>query len=78
MTAGPPTPASPSSPSIRPGSRGPDILAHVETLFERLLADGDARLPGDRRIANRARTAGEGITVEDTLYATVCELAGRA
>ncbi len=57
---------------------GPGFRAHVEELFERLLANGDARLPGDRRLANRARTAGEGITVEDALYATVCKLAGRA
>ena len=56
---------------------GPGFRAHVEALFERLLADGDARLPGDRRLANRARTANEGITVEDRLYATVRELAGR-
>ena len=57
---------------------GPGFPAHVEALFERLLADGDARLPGDRRLANRARTAEEGITVEDALYATVQDLARKA
>ena len=57
---------------------GPGFLAHVEELFERVLANGDARLPGDRRLAARARTAEEGITVEDALYATVLGLAGRA
>ena len=57
---------------------GPGFSAHVEGLFERLLADGDARLPGDRRLANRARTAEEGITVEDALYATVQDLARKA
>ncbi len=57
---------------------GPGFLAHVEALFERLLANGDARLPGDRRLAARARTAEDGITVEDALYATVQGLAGRA
>ena len=57
---------------------GPGFLAHVEELFERLLANGEARLPGDRRLAARARTGDAGITVEDALYATVRELAGRA
>ena len=56
---------------------GPGFPAHVEELFERLLSNGEARLPGDRRLAARARTGEEGITVEDALYATVRELAGR-
>jgi len=57
---------------------GPGFLAHVEELFARLLSNGEARLPGDRRLAARARTPEEGITVEDTLYATVLGLAGKA
>ncbi len=57
---------------------GPGFLVHVEELFERLLSNGEARLPGDRRLAARARTAEDGITVEDALYATVLGLAGTA
>ncbi len=57
---------------------GPGFFAHVEELFERLLANGEARLPGDRRLAARARTGEDGITVEDALFAAVRGLAGRA
>ena len=56
---------------------GPGFSDHVEELFERLLSNGEARLPGDRRLVARARTAEDGITVEDALYATVRGLAGR-
>ncbi len=56
---------------------GGGFLAHVEELFERVLANGTARLPGDRRHKARARTAAEGIAVEDALHATVLGLAGR-
>ncbi len=57
---------------------GPGFPAHVEELFERLLSNGEARLPGDRRLAARVRTAQDGIAVEDALYDTVRGLAGRA
>ncbi len=64
--------------AIDPGRlAGPGFLAHVEALFDRLLANGEARLPGDRRLTARARTAEEGITVEDALYTTLQGLAGR-
>ncbi len=56
---------------------GPGFLSHIEELFERVLANGEARLPGDRRLKARARTAVEGIQVDDALHATVLGLAGR-
>lgn len=56
---------------------GPGFLSHIEELFERVLANGEARLPGDRRLAARARMAVEGIRVDDALHATVLGLAGR-
>jgi delta1-piperideine-2-carboxylate reductase len=53
-----------------------DALARGERLFERLLAMDGTRLPGDRRIANRARTPTEGIEIPARLHATISELIG--
>ena len=54
--------------------QGDGFLARVEKLFERLLSDDGARLPGDRRHAARARTAAEGVQVQQPLYDTLLEL----
>ena len=54
---------------------GPGFRAHVETLLRRVLANGEARLPGDRRHRARARTQTEGIAVDDALLARVRKLA---
>ena len=48
--------------------------AHGETVFEAIVSQPGARLPGDRRIGNRARTAAEGITIPRSLYDTVWSL----
>ena len=57
-------------------SAGDGFLAHAENLFRRILADGGTRLPADRRHANRARTAVEGIAIPTALYETLQELRG--
>jgi (2R)-3-sulfolactate dehydrogenase (NADP+) len=48
---------------------GPGFLARVETLLAAMLEDEGVRLPGDRRLATRARFARDGIAVPDTLMA---------
>ncbi len=53
---------------------GEDFLGRVEGLFQRILGDGEARLPGDRRHANRARANREGIEVPDALYDKITAL----
>ena len=53
-----------------------DALARGERLFERLLAMKGTRLPGDRRIANRARTSTEGVEIPARLHATILGLIG--
>jgi delta1-piperideine-2-carboxylate reductase len=58
--------------AIDPGkSAGAGFAAHAESLFQHILADGEARLPADRRHANRARTAVEGIAIPAALYETL-------
>lgn len=52
-----------------------NFLARVESLFERILADGDARLPGDRRLANRARIPSEGAVLPKPLVDEVQRIA---
>ncbi len=50
---------------------GAGHLGRIEDFFQRILNDGDARLPGDRRHANRQRTASEGTTIPPALYETL-------
>jgi len=52
-----------------------NFLERVETLFGMILADGDARLPGDRRLANRARIPAEGAVLPAKLVEEVREIA---
>lgn len=54
----------------------PDASTRAERLFERLLAMEGTRLPGDRRIAARARTPAEGVEIPATLHATILDLIG--
>ena len=63
--------------AMDPDAFGADsFLERVESLFERILADGDARLPGDRRLANRARIPKEGAVLPAKLVAEVRAIAG--
>lgn len=60
----------------------PGALAGRETYLERLeiligamLADGDVRLPGERRRENEARARQNGVAIEDALYQELRKLA---
>jgi delta1-piperideine-2-carboxylate reductase len=55
-----------------------DPRVHGERLFEQMLAQDGVRLPGDRRIAARAKTPETGVTIPESLYATIRELAAVA
>ena len=48
-------------------------LQHSESFLERLAGMEGAHMPGNRRYANRARSAAEGIAVSDTLLASCRE-----
>ncbi len=55
--------------ALDPARFGQDrFLARIEGLFHEMLADEGVRLPGDRRLANRARTQREGIILPKILY----------
>jgi (2R)-3-sulfolactate dehydrogenase (NADP+) len=54
------------------------FLERIETLVATMLADSGVRLPGDRRRANRARLAAEGIAIAPDLMAKIRALAGEA
>jgi delta1-piperideine-2-carboxylate reductase len=47
---------------------------HAERLFEAILAQEGARLPGDRRIESRKRTEAEGISIPRSLHETIVGL----
>lgn len=53
-----------------------DAAARGERLFGRLLAMEGTRLPGERRIANRARTPTEGVEIPASLHRTIMGLIG--
>ncbi|MEM8625501.1 MAG: Ldh family oxidoreductase [Pseudomonadota bacterium] len=55
---------------------GRDWVARAETLFAEIAAIEGTRLPGDRRIANRAKTARDGIMAKAPLLAEIRSLAG--
>ena len=58
--------------AMDPDAFGADaFLERVETLFAMILADGDARLPGDRRLANRALIPKEGAVLPKALVEEV-------
>ena len=46
-------------------------LAHAERLFERILAQDGARLPGQRRFEARERSRADGVEIDDELLARV-------
>jgi delta1-piperideine-2-carboxylate reductase len=50
------------------------VLDHGEKLFAAILAQEGARLPGDRRYANRTKTPEAGITIPRSLHETIMGL----
>lgn len=62
--------------AMDPARFGQDaFLARVETLFEEMLAQDGVRLPGDRRLENRARTPTEGVHIPKPLHDEVAAIA---
>lgn len=49
-------------------------LEHAEKIFAAIMSEEHARLPGDRRIENRARTAKDGIAIPRSLYESILAL----
>jgi delta1-piperideine-2-carboxylate reductase len=47
---------------------GDRFLDRTEELFRRLVSDNGARLPGDRRYANRARSLAQGLSIEKSVH----------
>jgi (2R)-3-sulfolactate dehydrogenase (NADP+) len=65
--------------AIDPAAFGGDAAAQrIGELVEAIEAEGTARIPGSLRRARREKAAGEGIAVEDALFARLAELAGAA
>ncbi len=52
--------------------------AHAEAFFGEMLAEPGVRLPGARRIANRARSQTEGVRLPAELHAKIVELSGHS
>jgi delta1-piperideine-2-carboxylate reductase len=50
------------------------FLTRVEGLFERIAAQDGTRIPGDRRYANRARSATDGVECPAALYQQILDL----
>ena len=50
------------------------FLQRIENLFDRILAQEGTRLPGDRRYANRARSADDGIECQAALHQQILEM----
>lgn len=64
---------------IDPGRAGaPEFMSRTSLLFQRLAANGDARLPGSRRHAARARALEHGIDVDDETYRSLLALAEKS
>jgi (2R)-3-sulfolactate dehydrogenase (NADP+) len=57
------------------GGRAEDVAARVASITARMLAEPGVRLPGDRRLALRARHAASGIPYPSTLLAELRRLA---
>jgi len=55
---------------------GPDFLPRMGVLAAAMEAEEGVRLPGDRRLANRARAAKEGLTIAPALLSEITALAG--
>ena len=55
---------------------GPDFLPRMGSLAAAMEAEDGVRLPGDRRMANRARAAKEGLIIAPALLSEINALAG--
>jgi (2R)-3-sulfolactate dehydrogenase (NADP+) len=65
--------------ALDPGAfGGAAMLAHCEELLQAMLEQPGVRLPGDRRLMNRARLSAVGITTPRTLYEDLQRRAGHA
>lgn len=53
-----------------------NFAVRVSMLFESIISQPGARLPGDRRLAQRAQAESAGISLSETLYNDICERAG--
>jgi (2R)-3-sulfolactate dehydrogenase (NADP+) len=51
-----------------PAAFDADYLARIERIFAAMIAQDGVRLPGDRRLEARARTARDGVLIDDDLY----------
>ena len=56
---------------------GADVLDRAEQLFQAILSEDGVQLPGDKRLARRARAEKDGIQVADALHAELIKRAGR-
>jgi len=57
---------------------GPGFLARMDALVATMTAEDGVRLPGDRRLANRAKAAAEGLNLSPALHSELLTLAGGA
>jgi (2R)-3-sulfolactate dehydrogenase (NADP+) len=66
-TAGPPPATGQIMIALNPASFGPG-LAHLETLFATVAGESGARLPGERRLANRRAACVDGIEIKEAWF----------
>jgi (2R)-3-sulfolactate dehydrogenase (NADP+) len=57
---------------------GPGFLARMEALVATMSAEDGVRLPGDRRLASRAKAAANGLALSRVLHSELLTLAGDA
>lgn len=72
-TDGPPTGVGQFVVAFDPAAFDKGYAGRIETLFAAMLAQDGVRLPGDRRLAARERTAREGVMVDEALLARIRE-----
>jgi (2R)-3-sulfolactate dehydrogenase (NADP+) len=58
------------------GFSGSNYMDQIEALVSKILGQKGTRLPGDRRIRARERTAKEGVNLERSLYQEILSLCG--
>jgi (2R)-3-sulfolactate dehydrogenase (NADP+) len=57
---------------------GPGFLDRMDALVATMTAEDGVRLPGDRRLASRAKAAADGLALSPALHSELLTLAGRA
>lgn len=67
--AGPPPGVGQFVMAFDPDAFAPGFAARLERLASAVAQDGGARMPGDRRLAARARAEREGVVIDDALMA---------